>query len=104
MEIKKEKKEFLVLTIQSDGSKVLTDNVEIDIDNNYELVEAIESELAKGTLNFILELRHVRYIDSSGFSAILGCYQQIMEKGGIFKILNPGEHVKRVLNILKIEM
>ncbi|MDD5455726.1 MAG: STAS domain-containing protein [Candidatus Margulisbacteria bacterium] len=105
MEVTKELKEFLIVTLggRKEGNNV-SGQIEIDIDNYYIITETIDNELEKGTINFLLELKNVKYIDSSGFGAILNCYQKIASSGGIFKILNPSEHVKRMLNILKIDM
>lgn len=77
-------------------------DVELDVDNNYMLSEAVENELAKGHHKILLNIKLVNYVDSSGLGAIFDSYKQVTEKGGIFKIANPNVEVKRVLEITKI--
>lgn len=76
--------------------------IELDVDNNYILTEAIEEELAKGHAKIILELKNVNYVDSSGLGAIFDSYKQVAERSGVFVILNPNVDVRRVLDITKI--
>lgn len=105
MEIQVESKEFIIVTLGADRTNDdVNGEIELDVDNSYRLTEVVENELSKGHINFLIELRHIKYVDSSGFSAMLNCFKQVTERKGIFKILNPSEHVKRVLNIMKLEM
>ena len=104
MEIQKEQKNgVLILTLgaKKDGENVIGD-IELDVDNNYVLTEAVEEELSKGAKNILLKLKFVNYVDSSGLGAIFDSYKQVVEKGGALKILNPNVDVKRVLDITKI--
>ena len=105
MEIQKETKEFIFVTLGALAiNNEISGEIELDVDNSYKLAEVIENELSRGKINFLVEMKHIKYVDSSGFSVMLNCYKQVNERNGIFKILNPSEHVKRVLNIMKIEM
>jgi anti-anti-sigma factor len=63
--------------------------VELDVDNNYLLIEAVEEELSKGKNKIILQLKNVSYVDSSGLGAIFDSYKQVVERDGQLKILNP---------------
>lgn len=93
----------LVVTLGAEvNEEQITTDVELDIDNNYILTEAIEEELGKGQTKFLLNLKNVSYIDSSGLGAIFDGYKQVEEKNGVLKILNPSSDVKRVLDITKI--
>jgi stage II sporulation protein AA (anti-sigma F factor antagonist) len=76
--------------------------VELDVDNNYMLSEAVENELARGHNAILLNIKLVNYVDSSGLGAIFDSYKQVSEKGGTFRIANPNLEVKRVLEITKI--
>lgn len=76
--------------------------IELDVDNNYILTEAVEEELANGRNNIIIEMKNVIYIDSSGLGAIFDSYKQVTEKNGQLKILSPNVDVRRVLDITKI--
>lgn len=64
---------------------------------------AIKSELltqhAEGVENLILDLSAVKYIDSSGLSALLRGNMIFGDTGGVFIIANPSEHVHKLLKI-----
>jgi len=104
LEIQKEVKNNIVLLslgANKSGSTV-SGEVELDVDNNYLLIEAVEEELSKGHNKLILQLKNVSYVDSSGLGAIFDSYKQVVEKDGQLRILNPNIDVKRVLDITKI--
>jgi anti-anti-sigma factor len=88
------------------GSEIVNNKasgeIELDIDNNYVLTEAIEKDLESGKKDFILDLESISYIDSSGLGAIFDSYKQITEAGGKISLLNPTADVKRVLDITQI--
>ncbi len=104
MEISKENKNGVViisLGASLEGAKVVGD-IELDVDNNFMLTEAVEEEFPKGNVKIVLEMKYVNYVDSSGLGAIFDSYKQVVEKGGIFSIINPNADVRRVLDITKI--
>ena len=104
MEISKEQNNnILIIGIgaKKDGNSVSGD-IELDVDNNFQLTEVVEEEVSRGNIKIILEMKCVNYVDSSGLGAIFDSYKQVSEKGGSFVILNPNIDVKRVLDITKI--
>ena len=104
LEIQKEvKNNIVILSLGANKSgNTVTGDVELDVDNNYLLIESVEEELSKGKIKLILQLKNVSYVDSSGLGAIFDSYKQVVEKDGQLKILNPNIDVKRVLDITKI--
>ena len=104
LEIQKEvKNNIVILSLGANKSgNTVSGDVELDVDNNYLLIEAVEEELSKGKNKLILQLKNVSYVDSSGLGAIFDSYKQVVEKDGQLKILNPNIDVKRVLDITKI--
>lgn len=104
MEISKEQKGNVIvigLGARKDGN-VVSGDIELDVDNNYMLTEAVEEQVAKGHVNVVIEMKNVNYVDSSGLGAIFDSYKQVTEKGGNLRILNPNVDVRRVLDITKI--
>ncbi len=104
LEIQKDvKNNIVVLSLGANkNSNMVSGEVELDVDNNYLLIEAVEEELSQGKNKIILQLKNVIYVDSSGLGAIFDSYKQVVEKDGQLKILNPNIDVKRVLDITKI--
>ncbi len=56
-----------------------------------------------GTVNLILDLQHVKYVDSSGLSAILVANRLAKEVEGQFIMAGLGEHVMKLIKISKLE-
>jgi len=67
------------------------------------IAPAVKSELltqhAEGVENMILDMSDVKYIDSSGLSALLRGNMMFGDTGGVFIIANPSEHVFKLLKI-----
>ncbi len=63
----------------------------------------VKSELitqnAEGVVNMILDLSQVKYVDSSGLSALLRGNMIFNDNGGIFILAAPSDHVLKLLKI-----
>jgi anti-sigma B factor antagonist len=62
-------------------------------------VERIGSLVAAGSLNLLVSLRDVTYIDSAGVGALVAMYLHVTRRGGRFKILCPSSRACHVLQI-----
>ncbi|MEK6558399.1 MAG: STAS domain-containing protein [Candidatus Margulisiibacteriota bacterium] len=91
----------VILGAKKEGQSV-SGEIELDVDNNYQLTEAVEGELAAGHLKILLNIKLVSYVDSSGLGAIFDSYKQTVEKGGQFKLVSTNIEVRRILDITKI--
>ncbi|MFN0049613.1 MAG: STAS domain-containing protein [Cytophagales bacterium] len=58
---------------------------------------------AEGTNNFIIDFSDVKYIDSSGISAILLAKRVCENAGGILAIFGLNEGVRKVLGIAQLD-
>jgi len=92
---------------------------EVDKTENYYLLkpkeEKIDSTLSpslkadlvtfevEGAKNLIMNLENVKYIDSSGLSALLVGNRIFTEKNGSFLICNLNEHVIKLMKIAKLD-
>ncbi|PWJ43904.1 STAS domain-containing protein [Sediminitomix flava] len=56
-----------------------------------------------GTENLILDLENVKYVDSSGLSAILVANRMTGDVNGEFVICNISDHVMKLIKISKLE-
>lgn len=91
----------------------------IDKDERYSLVKVKEEKLdssvssgfksdlvtmqAEGILNLIVDLSEVKYIDSSGLSALLVGNRVFGEAGGAFIIAAPTEHTQKLISISQLD-
>lgn len=70
--------------------------------NGPELVELTNEMLNKGTLNGVLNISNVRYINSSGIGVLITLLTKFRNKGGEMYIVNPSEHVNKLLIMTKL--
>lgn len=68
---------------------------------------ALKSDLltlqAEGNSNIILDMTDVKYVDSSGLSAILVGNRVCAENGGIFIVASPSEHAMKLIKISQLD-
>lgn len=71
------------------------------------LAPALKSELltihAEGFSNIVLDMSQVKYVDSSGLSALLVGDREYGRNGGIFVISGVQEHVMKLLKISMLD-
>jgi len=71
------------------------------------LAPALKSELltihAEGFTNIVLDMSQVKYVDSSGLSALLVGDREYGRNGGIFVISGIQEHVMKLLRISMLD-
>jgi anti-sigma B factor antagonist len=58
---------------------------------------------AEGIKNLILDLSQVKYVDSSGLSAILTGNRVYTNEGGIMVIIGVNDHVKKLIKISQLD-
>ncbi|MFQ3213011.1 MAG: anti-sigma B factor antagonist [Marivirga sp.] len=91
----------------------------VDKDEKYSLVKIKEEKLdssissdlksdlitmqAEGVTNLIIDLSEVKYIDSSGLSALLVGNRVFREAGGAFIIAAPSEHTSKLIKISQLD-
>jgi len=67
----------------------------------------LKSELVtlyqSGTINLILDLSKVKYVDSSGLSAILVANRMSKEVGGYLVLVGVTDHVMKLVKISKLD-
>ena len=57
----------------------------------------------EGAKNIILDLHNVKFMDSSGLSAMLVGNRTFREKNSTFVICNVSDHIKKILKISKLD-
>ncbi len=71
------------------------------------LAPTLKTELitlqAEGTKNLILDMREVKYTDSSGLSSLLVGNRTFQQDGGIFILANLSEHTAKLIKISQLD-
>lgn len=52
---------------------------------------------------FLLDLRSVTYISSTGVGSLIKCYRAVLKKKGQVKLLSPSQSVRNILAISKLD-
>ncbi|WP_428768576.1 anti-sigma factor antagonist [Treponema sp. HNW] len=91
------------LKIRKSGEIYIIDvNGEMDLYNSYKLKELVMKMLEKKVQNFIINLEHVDYIDSSGIGALIYICSTIKKMNLKLSITNIHGSVKKVIELTKL--
>ena len=80
----------------------LSGDLKLGNDSDGALRETIKEMIASGQTRFVINLKHVPWIDSMGIGALAVCKKRAKEKGGDVKLLNPVDKVDRILRSLML--
>ena len=85
--------DFSILTVQDER---------IDAHNSGELKEYLLQMMDKGENNIIVQLEHVRFIDSSGLGALLSGHKHMAAKSGRFALANIQQQVLSMFELTRL--
>ncbi len=68
-----------------------------------ELTTRVDDLIASGHANFLIDLRGVSYISSTGVGSLIECYHHAERAGGKLKLLNPSQAVRQILTVSKLD-
>ncbi len=71
--------------------------------NGPELVELANDVLSKDVTYCLLDISDVRYINSSGIGVLITLLTKFRNKGGDLYLVNPSEHVNKLLIMTKLQ-
>ncbi len=71
--------------------------------NGPEVIEKINDVINQGVTKAIVDIEDVRYINSSGIGVLITILTKFRNKGGEIVLVNPSEHVKKLLIITKLQ-
>ena len=66
------------------------------------LRDAVNSLLAEGKKNIVLDLSNVSFIDSAGLGTLVAAYSSAKSKGASLRLCNLGSRFKELLQITKL--
>lgn len=71
-------------------------------ENGPEIIESVNDTLSNKIIKCVADISEVRYINSSGIGVLITILTKFRNKGGEVIIVNPSEHVKKLLVITKL--
>jgi anti-sigma B factor antagonist len=91
--------EVTVRLASSAGIQIIDVAGEIDVYSVSRLKTALVNALSEAPSEIILDIRKVRYIDSTGLGVLIGGLRRIREHGGSIKIVVIDVHIRKILEI-----
>jgi anti-sigma B factor antagonist len=83
-------------------SSEMLGSVELDIENQSQFVEIINSIFEEGSSRILVNMANITYIDSSGLWALFEGHKKAAQKNTKMVLLSPTKDVRRVLDITKM--
>lgn len=72
-------------------------------DNADPLFDTLQGFVEQDELEFLLDLRSVTYISSTGVGSLIKSYRIVLKKKGHVKLLSPSQSVRNILTISKLD-
>ena len=66
------------------------------------IADKVRSEMVQGQNRFLLDLGHVRYIDSAGLGELIHAFAAVRNRGGAMKLLNVTKRVNELLVLTRL--
>jgi anti-sigma B factor antagonist len=67
------------------------------------LCEIVQNFAEDDEIEFLIDLRSVTYISSTGVGSLIKCYRSVLKKKGHVKLLSPSQSVRNILAISKLD-
>lgn len=67
-----------------------------------DILQAVTNQIQEGTVNFIIDLSELKFINSSGLGMLLTCLTKARKAGGDLVLANVPEQVSNLLSITKL--
>jgi len=68
-----------------------------------QLFDMVQEFVEKDEIEFLLDLRSVTYISSTGVGSLIKCYRSVLKQKGHVKLLSPSQSVRNILAISKLD-
>jgi anti-sigma B factor antagonist len=68
-----------------------------------QLFEMIQGFVEQDEVDFLIDLRSVTYISSTGVGSLIKCYRSVLKMKGHVKLLSPSQSVRNILAISKLD-
>lgn len=93
-----------VISRKTDSARIIKITGRLDpgegADQLYEMVQRFVEE---NEIEFLLDLRSVTYISSTGVGSLIKAYRSVLKQKGHVKLLSPSQSVRNILAISKLD-
>ena len=93
-----------VISRKTDSVRVIKITGRLDPgDNADQLYEMVQRFVEEDEIDFLLDLRSVTYISSTGVGSLIKSYRSVLKQKGHVKLLSPSQSVRNILAISKLD-
>lgn len=93
-----------VISRKADAVRIIKITGRLDPgDGADQLFEMVQGFVEEDELDFLLDLRSVTYISSTGVGSLIKAYRSVLKKKGHLKLLSPSQSVRNILAISKLD-
>lgn len=93
-----------VISRKSDSVRIIKVTGRLDPGDGPDLLFDMVQRFAEDNeINFLVDLRSVTYISSTGVGSLIKTYRSVLKKKGEVKLLSPSQSVRNILAISKLD-
>ena len=93
-----------VISRKTDSVRIIKITGRLDPgDGPDQLFEMVQAFVEEEEINFLLDLRSVTYISSTGVGSLIKSYRSVLKQKGQLKLLSPSQSVRNILAISKLD-
>ena len=93
-----------VISRKVDSIRIIKVNGRLDPgDGPDQLAEMVQGFVEQEEIEFLIDLRGVTYISSTGVGSLIKCYRAVLKMKGHVKLLSPSQSVMNILSISKLD-
>lgn len=93
-----------VISRKTDSVRIIKITGRLDPgDNADQLYEMVQRFVEEDEIDFLIDLRSVTYISSTGVGSLIKSYRSVLKQKGHVKLLSPSQSVRNILAISKLD-
>ena len=93
-----------IISRKADSVRVVKISGRLDPgDGPDQLHDLVQGFIEQGETEFLLDLRSVTYISSTGVGSLINSYRSALKKKGHLRLLSPSQSVRNILAISKLD-
>jgi anti-sigma B factor antagonist len=93
-----------VISRKADSVRIIKITGRLDPgDNADQLYEMVQRFVEEDEIDFLIDLRSVTYISSTGVGSLIKSYRSVLKQKGHVKLLSPSQSVRNILAISKLD-
>ena len=85
-----------------DNKSIIALSGRLDFSSRKVLRSVIDETLARGCCEFVLDLHHVDFVDSSGLGTLIACYSTVRKQGGGMTFVRLPKQVQDLMELTKL--